>query len=134
MSLNPIAFGEHVVEQFQRYLLTYFPIADQRMEAQVRAHLTRGPGGRRELVRGPYIHLSRPFEPGPPGSARRRSANRDGIAWTRCRRGWSRRTQPGAGDARARECHLTRGARQALTAAHSARIASTSRTACSASA
>ena len=31
MSLNPIAFGEHVVEQFQRYLLTYFPIADQRM-------------------------------------------------------------------------------------------------------
>ncbi|MGD9498200.1 MAG: DEAD/DEAH box helicase [Armatimonadota bacterium] len=65
MSLNPIAFGEHVVEQFQRYLLTYFPIADQRLEAQVRAHLTRGPGGRRELVRGPYIQLNRPFEPGP---------------------------------------------------------------------
>ncbi len=65
MSLNPIAFGEHVVEQFQRYLLTYFPIADRWLEEQVRAHLTRGPGGRRELVRGPYIHLNRPFEPGP---------------------------------------------------------------------
>ncbi len=65
MSLNPIAFGEHVVEQFQRYLLTYFPIADRRLEEQVREHLSRGPGGRRELVRGPYIHLNRPFEPGP---------------------------------------------------------------------
>lgn len=65
MSLNPIAFGEHVMEQFQRYLLTYFPIADQRLEAQVRAHLTHGPGGRRELVRGPYIHLNRPFQAGP---------------------------------------------------------------------
>ncbi len=65
MSLNPIAFGEHVVEQFQRYLLTYFPIADPRLEEQVRAHLTRGPGGRRELVRGPYIHLNRPFQSGP---------------------------------------------------------------------
>ena len=27
MSLNPIQFGEHVVEQFRRYLLTYFAIA-----------------------------------------------------------------------------------------------------------
>ncbi len=53
MSLNPIQFGEHVVEQFQRYLLTYFPIADRGMEAQVREHLSRGPGGQRELVRGP---------------------------------------------------------------------------------
>lgn len=65
MSLNPIAFGEHVVEQFQRYLLTYFPIADPRLEEQVREHLSRGPGGQRELVRGPYIHLNRPFQPGP---------------------------------------------------------------------
>lgn len=65
MSLNPIQFGEHVVEQFHRYLMTYFPIADARMEAQVREHLKRGPGRERKLVRGPFIHLNRPFEPGP---------------------------------------------------------------------
>ncbi|MGI5818748.1 MAG: DEAD/DEAH box helicase [Armatimonadota bacterium] len=65
MSLNPIAFGEHVVEQFQRYLLTYFPIADRRLESQVEGHLLKGPGGQRELIRGPYIHLNRPFDPGP---------------------------------------------------------------------
>lgn len=39
MPLNPFQLGEEVVEQFQRYLLTYFPIADRRLEEQVRAAL-----------------------------------------------------------------------------------------------
>ena len=51
MSLNPIQFGEHVVEQFQRYLLTYFPIADADMEAQVRERI-RASIGRLELDKG----------------------------------------------------------------------------------
>ena len=29
MPLNPIQLGEQVIKQFQRYLLTYFPIADR---------------------------------------------------------------------------------------------------------
>lgn len=58
MPLNPFQLGEEVVEQFQRYLLTYFPIADRRLQEQ-------GPAGERMLVRGPYIQLNQPFEEGP---------------------------------------------------------------------
>lgn len=65
MSLNPIQFGEDVIDQFTRYLLTYFPIADTRIEEQVRAHVRQSPTGERMLVKGPYIHLNRPFEDGP---------------------------------------------------------------------
>lgn len=39
MSLNPVQFGTEVVDQFGRYLMTTFPIADPRMEAQVREAL-----------------------------------------------------------------------------------------------
>ena len=35
MSLNPIQFGKHVVDQFGRYLRTTFPIADERLAAPV---------------------------------------------------------------------------------------------------
>ena len=65
MSLNPIQFGEDVLEQFTRYLLTYFPIADKRIEEQVRARVLAPATGERMLVKGPYIQLNRPFEDGP---------------------------------------------------------------------
>lgn len=65
MPLNPFQLGEEVVEQFQRYLLTYFPIADRRLEEQVKAALEQSPAGERMLVRGPYIQLNQPFEEGP---------------------------------------------------------------------
>ncbi len=63
--MNPIQLGEQVVEHFHRYLRTYFPIADQRIERQVNAALAAGPTGERMLVKGPYIQLNRPFEEGP---------------------------------------------------------------------
>ncbi|MFO8074056.1 MAG: hypothetical protein R6V85_19530 [Polyangia bacterium] len=39
MSLNPVQFGTEVVDRFGRYLMTTFPIADPRMEQQVREAL-----------------------------------------------------------------------------------------------
>ena len=34
MSLNPVQFGAEVIDQFGRYLMTTFPIADPGMEQQ----------------------------------------------------------------------------------------------------
>ena len=65
MSLNPIQFGEDVLSQFTRYLLTYFPIADKRIEEQVRRRVLAPATGERMLVKGPYIQLNRPFAEGP---------------------------------------------------------------------
>lgn len=65
MSLNPVQFGTQVVDQFGRYLLSQFPIADQALEKQIKAHLRHGASGQSLLHKGPFVHLSRPFEPGP---------------------------------------------------------------------
>jgi hypothetical protein len=65
MSLNPVQFGKHVVDQFGRYLRTTFPIADERLAAQVDDALRHRVAGQPLLYRGPYVHLNRPFEPGP---------------------------------------------------------------------
>lgn len=66
MSLNPVQFGTQVVDQFGRYLMTIFPIADDHMAKQVKRHLTHGVGGERYLSKGPYVFLNQPFEQGPP--------------------------------------------------------------------
>ena len=65
MSLNPVQFGSEVIDQFGRYLLTTFPIADEAMEKQVREHLRHDVGGERLTAKGPYVYLNRPFEQGP---------------------------------------------------------------------
>ncbi len=65
MPMNPIQLGEQVVEHFHRYLRTYFPISDRRIEQQLIDALAQGPTGERMLVRGPYIQLNRPFLEGP---------------------------------------------------------------------
>ena len=65
MSLNPVQFGTEVIDQFGRYLMTTFPIADKAMAAQVREHLTHDVGGERLIAKGPYVYLNRPFEQGP---------------------------------------------------------------------
>lgn len=64
-TLNPVQFGAEVIDQFGRYLLTTFPIADEAMEQQVQQQLRHDVGGRRLIAKGPYVHLSRPFEEGP---------------------------------------------------------------------
>jgi len=64
MSLNPIQFGSQVVDQFGRYLLTAFPIADPDLNKQFKrivAHPTSGLG---YFAKGPYIHLNQPFQEG----------------------------------------------------------------------
>ena len=66
MSLNPVQFGTEVIDQFGRYLMTTFPIADSAMAAQVREHLTHGVGGDDRLIgKGRYVYLNRPFDQGP---------------------------------------------------------------------
>ena len=65
MSLNPVQFGKHVVDQFGRYLRTTFPIADERLAGQVGDALQHKIAGEPLLYRGPYVYLNRPFESGP---------------------------------------------------------------------
>ena len=65
MSLNPVQFGKAVIDQFGRYLLTTFPIADADMAAQVKDALRHRTDGLPLLYRGPYVYLNQPFEQGP---------------------------------------------------------------------
>ena len=55
MPLNPVQFGKDVVDQFGRYLLTTFPVADLRLRKQFREGLSFGLGGKERLAKGPYI-------------------------------------------------------------------------------
>lgn len=65
MSLNPMQAGKQVVDQFGRYILTSFPVADQNLERQFKEALQHGGGGERLLTKGPYVYLNQPFEQGP---------------------------------------------------------------------
>jgi len=63
MTLNPIAFAEEVNRQFLRYQLTSFPLSDSDLARQARVMLG-GIGEESQLVKGPYISLSRSFAEG----------------------------------------------------------------------
>ncbi len=65
MTLNPIQFGKDVIDQFGRYLLTTFPLADPELGEQFRRGLSYEPGSGDRLAKGPYIFLNRPFVQGP---------------------------------------------------------------------
>lgn len=63
MSLNPILFAEEVNRQNFRYQLTAFPLSDPELARQAKEML----GAKtydKELVKGPYVSLSRPFAEG----------------------------------------------------------------------
>src|SRR4051812_936825 len=64
MALNPIAFTHRVGEEFRRYQLTAFPIADQRLADQARNLLAGADGERSPLVQGPFVSLARGFRTG----------------------------------------------------------------------
>ena len=64
MALNPIPFTREVTEQFRRYQLTAFPIADPNLAAQARALLGAGAFRASPLAKGPYVSLARAFLPG----------------------------------------------------------------------
>ena len=63
MSINPVMFAREVNKQFLRYQMTAFPLTDPDMAAQARRML--GDESSSQLVKGPYISLSRAFADGP---------------------------------------------------------------------
>lgn len=63
MAINPIGFASDVVEEFRRYQLTAFPLADPRLAEQARSLLAPGFSGS-PLVKGPYLSIARAFETG----------------------------------------------------------------------
>ena len=63
MAINPIRFASDVVEEFRRYQLTAFPLADPRLAEQARRLLAPGFSGS-PLVKGPYLSIARAFETG----------------------------------------------------------------------
>lgn len=60
MTLNPISFAHEVNRQFLRYQLTAFPLSDPNLAAQAR-EMMGGTGEASQLVKGPYVSLSRPY-------------------------------------------------------------------------
>lgn len=65
MSLNPVQFGKTVIDQYGRYLLTNFPMADPDMAVQFQNALRHAVGDAPLLYRGPYVYLNQPFAQGP---------------------------------------------------------------------
>jgi hypothetical protein len=65
MAINPIAFARAVNEQFLRYQLTAFPLADESLARQAEESI-RGAGSRpTPLIKGPYLSLAKAFRMGP---------------------------------------------------------------------
>src|SRR4051794_8121776 len=64
MALNPVRFTRSVTEEFRRYQLTAFPIADPRLAAQASALLGAGAFKDSPLTKGPYVSLARGFREG----------------------------------------------------------------------
>jgi len=63
MTLNPISFAHEVNRQFLRYQLTAFPLSDPDLAAQAR-EMMGGIGEASQLVKGPYVSLSRSYAEG----------------------------------------------------------------------
>ena len=64
MALNPVTFTESVVDDFLRYQLTTYPLADVDLYAQMRELLSLDESRDTPLREGPFISLSKPFKQG----------------------------------------------------------------------
>lgn len=64
MTLNPIQFTRQVTDEFRRYQLTAFPLADPRLAEQARELLGASAFDRSPLTKGPYVSLARGFASG----------------------------------------------------------------------
>jgi ATP-dependent helicase YprA (DUF1998 family)/rubrerythrin len=64
MALNPVRFTRSVTEEFRRYQLTAFPIADPRLAEQASALLGAGAFRHSPLTKGPYVSLARALAQG----------------------------------------------------------------------
>ncbi len=62
MTINPLRFGHEVNEQFLRYQLTAFPIADPTLAEQAKDLLKRPHSS--PLIKGPFISLTRSYKLG----------------------------------------------------------------------
>lgn len=66
MSINPLVFANNVAEEFRRYLLSAFPMADPELAEQARAFLSSATPLDMPLIKGPYVTLSEAFAAGDP--------------------------------------------------------------------
>ncbi len=64
MALNPVTFSASVVDDFLRYQLTTYPLADEDLYAQMRELLSLDVSRDTPLRQGPFISLSKPFKQG----------------------------------------------------------------------
>ena len=64
MAINPIVYTEKVVGSFLKYQLSAYPFADPRLLKQMRDLLSLDKVRRSQLLKGPYISLSRGFREG----------------------------------------------------------------------
>ena len=64
MALNPIIYTDQVVGDFLRYQFSTYPLADPRLQAQMRELLRLDAPTQSPLLKGPYISLSRTFRAG----------------------------------------------------------------------
>lgn len=62
--LNPITYTENVARDFLRYQLSAYPLADERMQGQMRRLLNLEVTRNTPLLKGPYVSLSRMFRRG----------------------------------------------------------------------
>src|ERR1700759_1762349 len=66
MALNPIRFSGQVIDEFRRYQLTAFPIADPRLAEQATKLLGAGAFKDSPLTKGPHVSLAGGFREGAP--------------------------------------------------------------------
>jgi DEAD/DEAH box helicase len=64
LTLNPVRFTRSVTDEFRRYQLTAFPIADPRLAAQASALLGASAFRASPLTKGPYVSLARALAQG----------------------------------------------------------------------
>jgi ATP-dependent helicase YprA (DUF1998 family) len=64
MALNPVRFTHSVTEEFRRYQLTAFPLADPRLAEQANELLGSGAFKSSPLTKGPYVSLARALAQG----------------------------------------------------------------------
>lgn len=64
MALNPIVYTDRVVGDFLRYQYSTYPLADPRLQAQMRELLQLDAPTQSPLLKGPFISLSRTFRAG----------------------------------------------------------------------
>ena len=61
MAINPIAFARAVNEQFLRYQLTAFPLADETLARQAEESIRGGGARPTPIIKGPTSLLPKPF-------------------------------------------------------------------------